>query len=66
MPSLIFNGCFGRGRTSDHTAMTVRSSAEAAAGDLADYFSYGVFTGHRPGNLTEWQLSDFLCGRTRR
>ena len=44
---------------------TVASSAEAADGDLADYFRYGFVTGHRPGNLTERQLSDFLCGRTR-
>ncbi len=40
-------------------------SAEAAAGDLADYICYGVVTVHRPGNLTERQLSDFLYGRTR-
>jgi hypothetical protein len=42
---------------------TVSCSAEAAAGNLADHFRYGFVTGHRPGNLTERQLSDFLCGR---
>lgn len=42
-------------------AKKVGLSAEAAAGDLADYFCYGVVTGHRPGILTEWQLSDFPC-----
>lgn len=39
-------------------------SAETAAGKFADYFCYGV-TRHRPGNLTEWRRSDFLCDRTR-
>lgn len=37
------------------------SSAEAAGGNLTDLFRYGFVTGHRPGNLTERQLSDFLC-----
>jgi hypothetical protein len=40
-------------------------SAKAAAGDLADYFRYRFNTGHRPENLAERQLSDFLWGRTR-
>ncbi len=35
-------------------------SAQAAEGDLADYFRYGFVTGHRPGNLAERQLSEFL------
>jgi len=39
-------------------------SAKAAAGDLADYFRYGIVTGHRPGIPTEWQLSDFLSDPT--
>ena len=45
--------------------MVGKSSAEAAAGDLAEYFHYGFVTGHRPENITEPQLSDFLCGITR-
>lgn len=28
-------------------------------------FRYGFFTGHRPGNLAERQLSELLTGRTR-
>ena len=43
-------------------AATSCLAAKAAAGDLAVYFRYDFVTGHRPGNLTEWQLSDFLCG----
>ncbi len=42
-----------------------KSSAKAAAGDLADYFRYDSITGHRPGYLTERRLSDFLYGRIR-
>lgn len=37
-----------------------RCSAEAAGGDLADYFSYGFVTGHRLGDFTERQLPDYL------
>lgn len=44
--------------------LRVASSAEAAARNLADHFRYGFVTGHRLENLTERQLSDFLCGRT--
>lgn len=38
-------------------------SAEAAGGDLADHFRYGFVTRHRPGTLSERQISDFPCGR---
>lgn len=40
------------------------NSAIAADGDLAEHYRYGSVTGHRPGNLAERRLSDFLCGST--
>lgn len=49
----------------DAAIRSVRTSAEAAARALADYFHQGFVTGHKPRKSSERQLSDFLCGSTR-
>lgn len=47
------------------TGIEVCFSVLTVAGDLAVFFRYGFDTGHRPENLAERQLSNFVWARPR-